>query len=79
MPRVTLAHWHDGRPPGTELDVTDDELRALKRDGRIAPAGDTPDPEPEPEAALEEAEPPAQDLPAEEPATEETPKRRRQR
>ncbi|MEU4169440.1 hypothetical protein AB0F46_21515 [Streptomyces sp. NPDC026665] len=36
MPQITLAAWHDGRAPGTELVVTEDELRDLVRDGRVA-------------------------------------------
>ncbi|MEU6376814.1 hypothetical protein [Streptomyces sp. NPDC046909] len=36
MHRVTLAHWHGGRAPGTEIDVDDDELRQLTRDGRVS-------------------------------------------
>ncbi|MDX5566918.1 hypothetical protein PYK79_31800 [Streptomyces sp. ID05-04B] len=38
MHRVTLSSWHDGQAPGTELDVDDDELAALRRDGRVAEA-----------------------------------------
>lgn len=35
MPRIRLAHWHDGHAPGAEIDVTADQLRALQRDGRV--------------------------------------------
>ncbi|WP_405909548.1 hypothetical protein OG742_37100 [Streptomyces sp. NBC_00828] len=48
MPRVTLAHWHNGRAPGDELDVTDAELANLRRDGRIANVLDGPGTQPEP-------------------------------
>ncbi|MFJ3794935.1 hypothetical protein ACIPSJ_01465 [Streptomyces sp. NPDC090088] len=36
MPRVKLAHWHSGNPPGAEIDVTDQQLADLRRDGRVA-------------------------------------------
>lgn len=36
MPRIKLAHWLGEHKPGDELDVTDAELAALTRDGRIA-------------------------------------------
>lgn len=36
MPRIKLAFWHGKHQPGDELDVTDDELAALRRDGRVA-------------------------------------------
>jgi hypothetical protein len=36
MPRIRLAHWHDGHKPGDEIDVDDDLCKALKRDGRVA-------------------------------------------
>ncbi|WTW93619.1 hypothetical protein OG216_09630 [Streptomycetaceae bacterium NBC_01309] len=36
MPRIRLAHWHDGHKPGDEIDVDDDTCKALKRDGRVA-------------------------------------------
>ena len=77
MPRIVLAHWHAGRAPGTELDVTDDELRQLLRDGRVAPATDGPvgaEPSPEPEAP---AEPEAATAP--EPADTPPPKSNRRR
>lgn len=67
MPRIKLAHWHDGRPPGAELDVDDVQLAALKRDGRVAEVLDTASPDaavgdgppaaPEEQAAAEEPEP----------------------
>ena len=36
MPRIKTSHWHDGHAPGTELEVDNDELRRLVRDGRVA-------------------------------------------
>lgn len=36
MPRIKLAHWHDGHAPGDEIDVTDTKLKDLRRDGRVA-------------------------------------------
>jgi hypothetical protein len=36
MPRIRLAYWHSGHAPGDEIDVTDAELAALQRDGRVA-------------------------------------------
>lgn len=36
MPRIKLAFWHDGHLPGAEIDVDDDMLKALRRDGRVA-------------------------------------------
>lgn len=48
MPRVILAHWHAGRAPGDELDVTDEELADLRRDGRIADVLDGRGAQPEP-------------------------------
>ncbi|WP_217545569.1 hypothetical protein [Streptomyces sp. GbtcB6] len=59
MPRVKLAHWHGGNPPGAEISVSDQELAALRRDGRVAEVlaptseqqGPAAEPEPSPEAA----------------------------
>lgn len=36
MTRIRLAHWHNGHVPGDEIEVDDDQLRALRRDGRVA-------------------------------------------
>lgn len=36
MPRIRLAFWHNGHVPGDEVDVDDETLRALQRDGRVA-------------------------------------------
>lgn len=49
MARVRLASWYDGSAPGEVVDIPDDVLRPLTRDGRVAevlPA------EPEPEAPV---------------------------
>ncbi|MEU9149212.1 hypothetical protein AB0D59_01330 [Streptomyces sp. NPDC048417] len=48
MPRVTLAHWHGGQAPGTEIEISDEELAHLRRDGRVAEA---PEPATEPSPA----------------------------
>lgn len=45
MPRIRLAHWHDGHAPGDEIDVDPDTARALQRDGRVNAV--LPDDEPE--------------------------------
>ncbi|MEU6661260.1 hypothetical protein [Streptomyces sp. NPDC046821] len=42
MSRIELAHWYRGHKPGSELDVTDVELRELRRDGRVARVVDEP-------------------------------------
>lgn len=68
MPRIRLAHWHDGHAPGDVITVDDDTARALQRDGRVnAVLPDVPEPQPEPVVE------PMSEPPAEEPA----PKRRR--
>ncbi|MFF0277448.1 hypothetical protein [Streptomyces sp. NPDC004330] len=36
MPRIRLAHWYGQLAPGTETEVTEEELAALQRDGRVA-------------------------------------------
>ncbi|MDT6983759.1 hypothetical protein ACFSUJ_12295 [Streptomyces lusitanus] len=61
MTTIVLAHWYDGRPPGSELDVDDDQLRRLRRDGRVAAVVEQPPAEPPAAAAA----------PLEEPAAEE--------
>ncbi|MFJ1657159.1 hypothetical protein [Streptomyces anthocyanicus] len=68
MPRIELAAWHGGRAPGTEVEVTDDELRDLVRDGRVAkvlaPAAlPQTTPAPDTVAAVAPDETPAQPLP----------------
>lgn len=68
MPRIKLAHWHGGHAPGEELNVTDDDLRALERDGRVAEVVKT-----EP---AQTAPAPAVELDAEAPAPETGRKRR---
>ncbi|MGC4918629.1 hypothetical protein [Streptomyces albogriseolus] len=61
MTTIVLAHWYDGRPPGSELDVDDEQLRNLRRDGRVAAVVEQPPAEPTP----------AEAVPLEEPAAEE--------
>lgn len=68
MPRIKLAHWHDGHAPGDETDVTDEQLKALIRDGRVAevvddaaaaeitPAPEAPAVDPQPETAVEDGD-----------------------
>lgn len=70
MPRVILAHWHAGLAPGDELDVTDEELANLRRDGRIADVLDGPSAQPEPSGTAESEEPSAADPVPEPEATE---------
>lgn len=53
MPRIKLAFWHGDHQPGDEVDVTDDELAGLRRDGRVA------------EVLTSEPPAPADDKPAE--------------
>lgn len=36
MPRIELAFWHGKHKPGDVIQVTEDEVRALRRDGRVA-------------------------------------------
>jgi hypothetical protein len=66
MARIRLAHWHDGKAPGDEVDVPDGDLKALVRDGRVAevlegdsqagPAPQAPADAPQPDAAVETSE-----------------------
>jgi hypothetical protein len=52
MPRIKLAYWHAEHAPGDEIDVDDESLAALQRDGRVAevvePKLSEPEPAPEP-------------------------------
>ncbi|WP_328439378.1 hypothetical protein OHA71_23860 [Streptomyces sp. NBC_00444] len=68
MPRVILAHWHDGRAPGDELIVTDEELADLRRDGRIADVLDGPGAQPEPSSTAVPEDQAAAEPEPEEPA-----------
>ena len=82
MPRVILAHWHAGRAPGAELDVTDEELADLRRDGRISDVLDGPGAQPEPSTAEPEdqaAADPEPEAPEPEAAAEEAPPSGRKR
>lgn len=65
MPTIRLAHWHGGNPPGSEVDVSVEDLALLKRDGRVAEV--LPD---KPEAVAEHAAAPAEE-PVPEPAAAE--------
>jgi hypothetical protein len=56
MPRIKLAYWHGERNPGDEVDVTDEELRQLTVDGRVAEVLAAPAPA-EPEQAQPESVP----------------------
>ncbi|MEU8555968.1 hypothetical protein AB0C80_18530 [Streptomyces anthocyanicus] len=70
MPMIRLAHWNGGKPPGSVVDVTDEDLALLKRDGRVAEV--LPD-KPEPEPAAEQPAAPAEEpVPEPEPAAAET-------
>lgn len=42
MPRIKLAHWVGDHKPGDEIDVSDVELAALRRDGRVAEVVEAP-------------------------------------
>jgi hypothetical protein len=53
MPRIKLAGWYGDKPPGSELDVDEVQLKALRRDGRVAGVVEDTTPE-EPVAASEQ-------------------------
>ncbi len=36
MPRIRLAHWYGEHKPGDAIDVTDEQAKALSRDGLVA-------------------------------------------
>lgn len=58
MPRIELAFWHGKHKPGDVIQVTEDEVRALRRDGRVARV--LPDvPPPAPVAPTAEEQPTA--------------------
>jgi hypothetical protein len=61
MARIRLAHWRDGKAPGEVVEVPDEELKALVRDGRVAEVieGD-PQAGPAPEAAVDAPQPDGQ-------------------
>lgn len=60
MTRVKLASWYDGHAPGDVVDVPDELVGPLRRDGRIASVLPAPE-EPQPPSARverqEDAEP----------------------
>lgn len=65
MPTIRLAHWHGGRPPGSVVDVTDEDLALLQRDARVAEVlPDHPEPEPAAEQPAEEPEASEAEAPA---------------
>lgn len=61
MPRIRLAYWLGELAPGDEIDVTDEELKPLQRDGRVAEVLDEPTAptQPAPVQPAAEAEPEA--------------------
>ncbi|URN11369.1 hypothetical protein LUW77_03505 [Streptomyces radiopugnans] len=59
MARIRLAHWHGGHRPGDEIDVADDEVAGLVRDGRVAEVVTAPS-EPLAAAQTETAQEPAE-------------------
>ena len=59
MPRIRLAYWHGRHKPGDEVDVSDDELRDLTRDGRVAEVLQAPAQAPVHEEPAVEPEAPA--------------------
>ncbi len=61
MTTIVLAHWYDGRPPGSELDVGEEQLRQLRRDGRVASVVAPPPAEPAPAEAVPLGEPAAEE------------------
>ncbi|GGU52621.1 hypothetical protein [Streptomyces lavendofoliae] len=74
MARIELAYWHDDKTPGDIIEVSDEDLQALIRDGRVARVLDD---EPMPEAPTEPAPVPA--APATETAAADTPAAPRRR
>lgn len=68
MPRVELSYWHRDHSPGDVVEVSEEELAALTRDGRIAQVLDDPAPAPEatpaPEADPASAAQPEVEAPA---------------
>lgn len=70
MAHIRLASFYDGHSPGDVIEVADDMVRPLRRDGRVAAVVDAPAPEPAPEP-----EPLSADEP--EPEAVPSPKRRR--
>jgi hypothetical protein len=62
MPRIRLAYWHGDHQPGDVIDVSDEDLAGLTRDGRVAEVIEAPadeqlvpqqEGEPQPESAPE--------------------------
>jgi hypothetical protein len=74
MARIELAYWHDDKAPGDIIEVSDEDLKALMRDGRVARVLDD---ESTPEAPAEPSPVPA--APATEAAAADTPAAPRRR
>jgi hypothetical protein len=69
MPSVELSYWHDGHNPGDVVEVSDEELAALTRDGRVARVVEDPDPAAE-AAPVPEADPATAAQPQPQPSAE---------
>lgn len=68
MARIRLAYWHDGHQPGDEVDVADEDVASLVRDGRVAEVLTAPT-EPVAAAQTEVAQASAEPAAAEQPAS----------
>ncbi|MEW2451192.1 hypothetical protein AB0896_27165 [Streptomyces parvulus] len=85
MTAIKLASWHDGRAPGARVEVTDEELALLQRDGRVAevlpdeaePEAPAEEPDAQPDEAAPEPEPEAAAAEAEAEAPAKSSRRRR--
>lgn len=51
MAHIRLASFYDGHAPGDVIEVADDMVRPLTRDGRVAAVVEAPAPEPTAEPA----------------------------
>ncbi|GHH58116.1 hypothetical protein [Streptomyces candidus] len=69
MPRIQLAYWHGDHAPGDEVNVSDDELAALTRDGRVAEVLQEPAPAETPAPAASAASAPPVEPSQEQPET----------
>lgn len=77
MPRVKLSFWLGELAPGDEIEVTDDELRVLQRDGRVAEVLEEPQAANEQATAQPQPGPEATDAAQPEPAPEPSGRKRR--
>lgn len=58
MARIRLATWHGAHAPGSVVEVPDDQVPGLRRDGRVAEVvADEPPPAPVPPEAESPTEP----------------------